>query len=104
MGKLLIALLLIVGMVGPAAAAPFLACDPQAGAETYVIFQDGVEIDTGIAAEADGSLRYDLAGVTPGQYEFNAKACNVWGCSELSAAPFISPEAMSQSSGLRLEP
>ena len=101
MGKLLIMLLLLPSIVS---AAPFLICDPQAGVETYQVYQDGAEIAADVPAEADGSLRYDLVGVVPGVYEFTAKSCNVWGCSALSPDPFTSPGAAQPPIGIRGEP
>ena len=84
-------------------AAPFLVCDPQAGVETDNVYQDGIEIGTDIAAQPDGSLRYDLQAITPGVYNFTANACNVWGCSEVSD-PFVSPAATSTPAGLTITP
>jgi hypothetical protein len=98
-------LLIIIGLFlwnTAAIAAPFLICDPQAGVETYTIFQDDTEIATGIPSEEDGSLKYDLEGINPGAYEFNAKACDVWGCSEVSANPTQSPAPSQPPTGLEM--
>ena len=98
-------LLVIIGLLSYntlAISAPFLICDPQAGVDKYEVYQDGSEIATDIPAQPDGSLRYDLAGVTPGSYEFNAKACDVWGCSALSANPTQSPAPSSPPTGLEM--
>ena len=77
-----------------AIASPFLICDPQDGVETYTIYQDGAELAQNIIPEEDGSFKYDLSGMAPGAYEFTAKACNVWGCSNASV-PFVSPGGLS---------
>lgn len=98
-------LLVIIGLLSYntlAFAAPFLICDPQADVEKYEVYQDGVEIATDVQAQPDGSLRYDLIDITPGSYEFNAKACDVWGCSALSANPTQSPAPSSPPTGLEM--
>jgi len=83
-------------------AAPFLVCDPQAGIEYYTVLQDGAEIATDVPAQPDGSLRYDMEGIIPGEYEFNAKACNVWGCSEVAVDPTQSPAPSQPLTGLQM--
>ena len=83
-------------------AAPFLVCDPQEGVATYNVYQDGAEIATEVPAQPDGSLKYDLVAITPGAYEFNAKACDVWGCSDLSANPTQSPAPSQPPTGLKM--
>ena len=103
--KNLIYVLTIIGLLlfsTSAMAAPFLVCDPQVEATHYTVIQDGVEIATDVVAQPDGSLRYDLAGVDPGAYEFNAQACNVWGCSGVSVDPTQSPEPTVPSTGLEM--
>jgi hypothetical protein len=96
-------LLIIIGLLSYntlAIAAPFLVCDPQEGVETYEVYQNGGLIAGNIPSQADGSLKYDMAEITPGSYEFNAKACSVWGCSELSADPTQSPAPSQPPTGL----
>lgn len=85
---LVIAILMIPTMCFGA----FLVCDPQSGVTSYTVeITQGPNISTqdGIPAQADGSLRLDLATLTqPGNYTFKAKACNEeWGCGEWSS-PF----------------
>ena len=70
----LMALLLPVLAFG----APWLVCDPQAGVEQYGLEINGVE-GAAFAAEADGSIRYDLAGLVEDSYTVRAKAGNIWG-------------------------
>lgn len=87
-----------------AAASPFLVCDPPAAGEQithYEIYQDGALIAATSGTEPDASLKYDLDGVAAGQYEFTAKACNTWGCSDFSN-PTQSPPAASAPAGLDL--
>lgn len=94
-------ILIMLASAGLVNAAPFLICDPQNGVDTYNIYIDGTSVANDITAEPDGSVRYDLQGITPGQYQFTAEACNVWGCSEVSD-PFVSPAATAKPSGLLL--
>ena len=87
--RIIIAFLLITGF---AYAEPFIVCDPplpEQQVDSYEIYQDGVLVAT-VPAETDGSLRYDVVGITPGQYTFTARAANVWGVSGLSN-PYESP-------------
>lgn len=105
MGLIMKTFIIIIGLLlcnTLAGAAPFLICDPQQGVDKYEVYQDGTEIATDIPAQPDGSLRYDMAGITPGSYEFNAKACGVWGCSTLSANPTQSPAPSSPPTGLEM--
>jgi len=85
---------------GAALAGPFLVCDPNENTDTYDVYMDGVLVKADIQAQADGSLRWDLAGIVPGQYTWTASACNLWGCSDQSN-PYISPQATVKPSNLR---
>ena len=97
-----LALILSLSVVVSALASPFLVCDPQAGVETYNIWQDGVQLAGNVPAQPDGSLRYDLEGITPGSYTFTVDACTEsWGCSDASN-PYLSPAPAQQPTGLRL--
>ena len=70
--------------VGVCQAAPFLVCDPQEGVTKYVLDIDGVET-TILTAQADGSLRYDMAAyINTGNHAVRAKAGNIWGWSTYS--------------------
>ena len=66
MKKLLIylVLFLLVAFVSSALAGPFLVCDPQDGVTHYKISTG--EVNQVVAAEADGSLKYDLSNIEPG--------------------------------------
>lgn len=103
MKKLILTTLMLLAFASFVNASPFLVCDPQAEAETYNVYQDGTLIEPDVAAEPDGSLKYDLWEVIPGGYLFAAEACNVWGCSDVSD-PFVSPGGMSKPSNLNLIP
>lgn len=64
-------------------AAPFLVCDPQTGVDKYILEINTVEMPE-LAAEPDGSIRYDLAGIAEGDFIIRAKAGNIWGWSTYS--------------------
>lgn len=55
------------------ALADSLICDPQAGVISYNLEIDLV-IVSDIPAEPDGSINYDLAGMSPGPHTFKAQA------------------------------
>lgn len=76
-----IALILIATTVF---ATPFLISDPQSGVTSYQITGWS---ETNVTAQADGSLRMDVADAVQGTtYNLTIAACNVWGCS--STVPF----------------
>ena len=103
--KLLLAVVAFFFMCGMAQAAPFLVCDapdPASQVISYVVYQDGVEVATPLA-ESDGSLRMDLQAITPGVYEWTAKAVNAWGQSEASD-PYVSPSGAGKPLNTRMVP
>ena len=83
MKKLFLTLILVFAFVSSVFAAPFLVCDPQTGVEKYILEINAVEIPE-FAAEPDGSIRYDLAGLAEGAFTVRCKAGNVWGWSAYS--------------------
>ena len=86
-------------IVFKANAAPFLVTDPQSGVVGYEITGLGEPVT--FVAQADGSLKYDLASVNNGTYTLTVAACNMWGCS--STAPFsFSKQVPSAPAGLRI--
>ena len=71
-----IALILIATTVF---ATPYLVCDPQSGVTSYQLTGWS---ETTVTAQADGSLRMDVADAVQGTtYNLTIAACNVWGCS-----------------------
>jgi len=62
---------------------PFLVCDPQEGVTYYDLEINGTMTE-GIPAEADGSIKYDLAGITEGDYTVRARCYNLWEVSDWS--------------------
>ena len=81
-------------------AAPFIVCDPQEGVIGYDI--TGLPGGTvSYIAQADGSIKYDLAAVQNGTYELTVAACNIWGCGD--SVPFqFSKQVPSAPAGLRI--
>ena len=78
--------------------APFLVCNPQEGVIGYTL--TGLT-DLTVAAQTDGSLKYDLASISSGTYNVQVAACNVWGCS--SAVPFrVVKQVPAAPAGLRI--
>jgi len=80
--------------------APFLECDPIAGVTQYSVTvtpPSGTAATTVVAAQADGSLKLDLAAdVSIGKYTFslmNADASGFWSAasSPLSATRYNPP-------------
>jgi len=77
-----IALILITSTVF---ATPYLVCDPQSGVTSYQLTGWS---ETTVTAQADGSLRMDVADAVQGTtYNLTIAACNVWGCS--TTVPFV---------------
>ena len=81
--KTLILILMLVLFPVFCFAAPFLVCDPQAGVNKYILEINTVEMPE-LAAEPDGSIRYDLAGIAEGDFIVRLKAGNIWGWSQYS--------------------
>jgi len=82
-------------------ATPFLVSDPQSGVTSYQITGWS---ETNVTAQADGSLRMDVAEAVQGTtYNLTIAACNVWGCS--TTVPFVLQKKLpSAPSQLRLVP
>jgi hypothetical protein len=103
--KRFILILFMVFMPSILFASPFLVCDVPAAdqaIESYSIYKDGIKMGTA-PAQLNGSLKYDLQGITPGKYIWTAVAVNVWGESALSD-PYISPVLAEKPSGVGLSP
>ena len=77
--------------------APNLICDPQAGVQYYTISGDPYWT-ANIPAQADGSLKTDLAGIPVGSHSLQVRACEeLWGCSDPSPFSFSRPQRLSPS-------
>jgi hypothetical protein len=88
---------------------PFLVCDSQAGVTTYTLTGPSWVPTTPISAQADGSIRFDVASAVVGNNSLTIKACKsdpVWGsqCSSATPFTFLRPSAPSVPSGAVLAP
>lgn len=96
--KKLLMVIAILLFAAPAWSAPYLICDPQTGVVGYTLA--GITTES-IAAQTDGSLKYDLSSIAAGTYNVQVSACNVWGCSV--AVPFVFTKALPTApAGVRL--
>ena len=94
MVKFLIALFLVGGLLcGPAViwASPFLVCDAQVGVTHYKL-TGPAWVPVSVTAQADGSIKMDVAGASVGNNALTVKSCKqdaLWGelCSD-PATPF----------------
>lgn len=87
-------------IVAKSNAAPFLVCDPQSGVVGYEI--TGLGEPVSFVAQADGSLKYDLASIQSGTYNLTVAACNMWGCSAATAVDPFTKAVPSAPAGLRI--
>jgi hypothetical protein len=88
---IILAMVVILGIVAVCSAAPWLVCDPQTGVTSYQITGPAWSPTT-LPAQADGSLRMDVATATVGNSAMTFKACNVdplWGTVCSTATPFV---------------
>ena len=110
MKNFIIALFLIGGLLcGPAViwAAPFMVCDPQAGVTHYKL-TGPAWVPVSVTAQADGSVKMDVAGASTGSNALTVKACkqdSLWGelCSD-PATPFsfVRPSAAASPANIGL--
>lgn len=100
--RTIIALVIVLALAGVASAAPFLVCDPQDGVETYQLTGLG-SAAVEVAAQADGSLSYDLGSLAAGKYSLGVKACaGVWGCSASATFALSKPASIASPANVRL--
>ena len=105
---IILAMVIVLGIVAICLANPFLICDPQTGVQTYVLTGPSWVPTTPISAQADGSLRFDVASAVVGNNSLTVKACKsdpVWGavCSTSVPFSFLRPAAtLSAPGGLGL--
>jgi hypothetical protein len=98
MKKIVVAVFMVLFATGFAWGAPFLQCDPQEGVVGYTL--TGLT-DLTVAAQVDGSLKYDLGNLANGTYTVSVAACNVWGCGD--SVPFvIAKQLPARPAGVRL--
>lgn len=87
-------------------AGPFLVCDPQAGITSYIL-TGPAWVPTNVTAQADGSIRMDVAAALVGSNAITVKACKTdatWGEQCSASVPFVftRPAAPVITSNIRL--
>jgi hypothetical protein len=87
-------------------ATPFIVCDPQAGVDHFVL-TGPAWIPTTVTAQADGSIKLDIATALIGSNAITVKACKndtIWGeqCSASVPFSFTRPSAPAITSNIRL--
>lgn len=78
MKKLIVFFIILFAV--PCFASPFLVSDPAVGVVSYNITGDPFFVSP-VVAQADGSLRVDLAGISEGNHSITITASNMWGSS-----------------------
>ena len=92
MKKLLAVLIMLLLWAGVVSATPFIVCDPEVvnvGASFQIVENESVIYDAPM--EADGSIRYDIAGVATGDHHYEVRAYKdngVWGVEYSTYVPF----------------
>jgi len=99
MKKLFLALLFIMFTAGMASAA-FLITDPMEGVVQYDVDVDGVIVEN-VAAESDGSLRFDVNALAVGAHIFKVKPEGIGGWPADWSAPLDATKPQT-STGLRI--
>ena len=101
----ILAVLLVVLFAVKVFSAPFLVCDPNLNTDYYEVENLAYTSGQSIPAEADGSIRLDLAPLaTDGSHDILVRACNAWGCSSDSPFTFTKSPSPLAPANLRLEP
>lgn len=85
MKKLILVATILLGYATTLFAAPFLLCDPQDAVTTYILDFPSVPFSIEVAAQADGSLKYDLSNWIGGKGTFNGtlKAVSTWSVTDV---------------------
>lgn len=89
-------------------ASPWIVCDSQVGVTYYKVTGAGWVPVTNITAQADGSIKMDIAAATVGTSNLNFVACKTtteWGevCSTATPFSFTRPSAPAVPQNFRLE-
>ena len=95
--------LMVLLIFSPAYGASIVCDVPATRVDTYILYNNGVEIARDIPAETDWSLKFDAASLPPGQVSLTAAACNERGCSDASA-PLLLPAKAGIPGNLKLQP
>ena len=92
---------------GLAMASPFIVCDPQATVTFYKVTGPAWVPTANVPAQADGSIKLDIATATVGTSNLGFRACNLWGtienCSTASPFTFTRPSVPTAPANFRLE-
>ena len=103
---IILAMVIVLGIVAICCASPWLICDPQTGVTSYQLTG---WTPTTVTAQADGSIRMDVASAVVGTTNLTLRACkNVapWGEQCSVAVPFVltRPASPSAPAGVMLAP
>jgi len=95
-------LVLALLIIAPAAHAAFLVTDPMVGVILYDVEIDGVIVEA-IAAQPDGSLKYDVSSLAVGPHTFRVKPTGQGGWPATFSPPFDTAKPAT-ASGLKIVP
>ena len=107
--RAILAVLIFLAMAASAQAAPFVICDPQTGVTFYKL-TGPAWVPATVPAQADGSIKWDIAVASVGATTITAAACKtdaIWGeqCSAYSPPfTFTRPASPSLPALIRLIP
>lgn len=109
MKVIMLAVILVLALVGTASANPFIVCDPQTGVTHYKATGPAWVPATNIPAQADGSLKMDIATSPVGTSNMTFSACMgdpMWGelCSSTTPFSFTRPGKPTLPVGVKLAP
>jgi hypothetical protein len=107
MKKIQLIVLVMVFLASSAFASPFLVCDPQAGVTSYQLTGPSWVPTIPVPAQADGSIKLDVATASVGANSITVKACKddpIWGvlCSEAAPFAFTKPASPAEPAGIFL--
>ena len=89
MKRIPLMIIVMIMIAGIGNASPFLICDPQTGVTSYQLTGPAWVPTIPIPAQADGSIKMDVAAANVGANAITIKACKtdpIWG--ELCSVPF----------------
>lgn len=108
MKRIWLALCFVLVFVTVGFASPWIVCDPQVGVQYYKVTGAGWVPVTNVTAQADGSIKMDIAPATVGTSNLNFVACKTtteWGevCSTATPFSFTRPANPAVPVNFRLE-
>jgi len=109
MKKILLIVLAMMFVASSVFASPFLVCDPQTGVTSYQLTGPAWVPTAPVAAQADGSIKLDVATASVGANSLTVKACKndpIWGvmCSDAIPFQFVRPASPSSPANTKLQP